>query len=720
MRLSEDRDPNEATLEIAREIATIDIRDQGAIEISALTFRFGNVAQQEERWWQIPDQDAATIRVLGNCSNIAVRNCVFEHLPLPFRAQPTGRDGMMDQISFNDSRIKYTDYEAINISAGGGKLGHVEVLRNSIEETGHRPARAGQAHTLNVAYPRFAEIAGNVLHRLYGAGVMVHGGKGGGPAEIPGGRILVHHNKVTDCLLTINDYGGIETWQGGPFYVYDNVSGNPGGYWHWKHMQAIDKPASERNHTTARFGFPYYLDGSFKNYLFNNIAWGKSNDLTSPLCNTTGTQEIIGFMNVFANNTFYNFATGGRRQAPQAGRCMYLGNIYSDISELYFRHADVDRSQDVNLERAMADKDHTYDTIAYANNVYYGSPRSFGVFQSHGPVHTTLQSFAQALEQEHAYSSETGINAARPPLAAPVSKDFRPAPESAALDRGVKFFAPWGLHAVVGEWNFYRNNENPNRVRDDSWYMTENYTGRESYRFAPKYDLHGNSFSADSYRAGALEDWTDGVLAFNGQDQFLSIADGELKREITAGRNKVPPSRRKTVDMDTNSFLIEAVVRLEPGRPAGALVSKMGESGYELRVTEDGGLEMALRTPMAVRSVAQSGMLKDGKWHHIVVEVDRPAGTVTFYADGKFATSGGPVMEQSLSNSADFLVGKDAEGQYFAGELDFLRICRGTLKDADTTIEELYAWQFDGPFLRDFAGETPRDGKRDAGALERR
>ncbi len=41
----------------------------------------------------------------------------------------------------------------------------------------------------------------------------------------------------------------------------------------------------------------------------------------------------------------------------------------------------------------------------------------------------------------------------------------------------------------------------------------------------------------------------------------------------------------------------------------------------------------------------------------------------------------------------------------------------GTLADARTSIEELYAWEFNGPFLRDFAGRAP-EGKRDAGALE--
>ena len=39
--------------------------------------------------------------------------------------------------------------------------------------------------------------------------------------------------------------------------------------------------------------------------------------------------------------------------------------------------------------------------------------------------------------------------------------------------------------------------------------------------------------------------------------------------------------------------------------------------------------------------------------------------------------------------------------------------------DTKTTIDELYTWQFDGPFLRDFTGRKPV-GRRDAGAIEGR
>ena len=43
-------------------------------------------------------------------------------------------------------------------------------------------------------------------------------------------------------------------------------------------------------------------------------------------------------------------------------------------------------------------------------------------------------------------------------------------------------------------------------------------------------------------------------------------------------------------------------------------------------------------------------------------------------------------------------------------------LAQGTLAEADTTIEELYAWEFAGPQLRDFTGRESV-GARDAGAI---
>ncbi len=56
-------------------------------------------------------------------------------------------------------------------------------------------------------------------------------------------------------------------------------------------------------------------------------------------------------------------------------------------------------------------------------------------------------------------------------------------------------------------------------------------------------------------------------------------------------------------------------------------------------------------------------------------------------------------------------------GKGLTGAVDFLRVCRSTLAESKTSIGELYAWEFDGPFLRDFCGNAPV-GKRDAGAIE--
>lgn len=61
--------------------------------------------------------------------------------------------------------------------------------------------------------------------------------------------------------------------------------------------------------------------------------------------------------------------------------------------------------------------------------------------------------------------------------------------------------------------------------------------------------------------------------------------------------------------------------------------------------------------------------------------------------------------------------GSGAGDSHLKGAIDFLRISRRTLRDAQTTIEELHEWEFNGPFLKDFFGNDPV-GERDAGAME--
>jgi hypothetical protein len=110
--------------------------------------------------------------------------------------------------------------------------------------------------------------------------------------------------------------------------------------------------------------------------------------------------------------------------------------------------------------------------------------------------------------------------------------------------------------------------------------------------------------------------------------------------------------------------------------------------------------------------------LADNRWHHLIAEADRTAQTLALYIDGKRDGAGRGVGPVSLANEGDLDVGGRPEGDHLSGAIEFLRIAHGTLADAQTTIEELYAWQFAGPALRDMRGAAPRGQGRDAGAIE--
>ena len=549
LRLPDDGDPNAVTVEAGRRYNLIedpasadaprrtdvlsqaqrdDLNTTGLrhVVISGLSFQFTNT------WWDLEfpawmhkEVANAAIRLLGAGDGVEISNCRFAHVAKAVRIAPINTRTGNGSVVVRDNDIRFTDHGAISISKGHVRLDNVRVLRNRLFMTGMRPHRQAHGHALSVGFPETAEIAGNVLDRCYGAGLFIHGGKGSGQEHAaPFVRILVHHNKVTDSLLNTNDWGGIETWQGGPFYVYNNISGNPGGYWHWAYSP--NKPGS------ARFGHAYYLDGAFKNYLFNNIAWGKSNDPTSPLGNCAAFQEIHSYENTFFNNTVYNFVRGSRRQAPHAGRDKFLGNIWQGISGRVFRHADPAKTEaEGNAEHAGPQKSHfAYETNAYANNVFADLTGSFGVFETSGRWHASPESFRRALKQHGALSSGLGVNSKTPVLAKAEEHDFRPAPGSAAVDRGAKVFVPWSLSGVVAEWNFTRNQADPAVVLDEHWYMTSYHLKRDDYYKRPTYPLRAVNVQAEDYVPGSLENWTEGALRLNGRDQYLALSHSELAK----------------------------------------------------------------------------------------------------------------------------------------------------------------------------------------------
>jgi hypothetical protein len=169
----------------------------------------------------------------------------------------------------------------------------------------------------------------------------------------------------------------------------------------------------------------------------------------------------------------------------------------------------------------------------------------------------------------------------------------------------------------------------------------------------------------------------------------------------------------------TSNFLIEACFKTAPGLKDATLIQKISGAGYGLRVNETGGVTLAAQAASARASLASHGAVNDGRWHHVVAESDRKAATFTIYIDGKPDASGpGLGPDASLANDADLYVGGTPHGHNLDGAIDFLRVARGTLADAKTTIDELYTWEFHGPSLHDFTGrKRPADGGK-AGAID--
>jgi len=311
------------------------------------------------------------------------------------------------------------------------------------------------------------------------------------------------------------------------------------------------------------------------------------------------------------------------------------------------------------------------------------------------------------------------------PVQNPKKGDFRPSPHSPAVERGAKVFVPWGLYGMVGEWNFTVNNENPADILDEHWYQTPYYAERSMYRKTPRYNLEGINITSANYITGPLENWTKGVLKLNGTDQYAVLSFADMTREFTyevkCGKKKQVRTASgkdlRSPAIDTSNLLVEVYFNTEDD-DGGVLVQKKGSAGYGLSLTASGNLVFGVVSARGKVTLTSKAKLNDGQWHHILCELDRSQQKVRMYIDGNHPIeSKGIGPDESLWDKSDLYVGGIPDGECLSASIEFLRICRGTLEDARTTIDELYTWQFDGPQFRDFTGRPPV-GRRDAGAIE--
>jgi hypothetical protein len=745
VRLPGDQDPNTARIEAASRLAVIDATRLNHVRIRDLTFRFTNLQ------WDItdpsdenPDVEPAAIRLDGSGLDIDVDHCRFDNVACAvlLRAAPDD-GGSIDDARITDNDVSDTDHSAFRVTDGVrwtkidppfGRLGRVAILRNRARRIGFRPYPKSHGHAIVVEFADSMEVAGNILDDIHGAGLFLFGGiEDGQYRDGPLSRHLVYQNRVSHPLLGTNDWGGIETWQAGPFYVFNNVSIDPGGFHVAEYLRSRAKPGP---HTfrDSRFAFAYYFDGSSKNYVFNNIALGLDNDPDSIDCNAGAFYETVTQKNVFFNNSAARFAVAFPGFNRTASNSIFLGNVLEDMSlgGWYFSPPEPPKKSSGRhpdwIRRGMR----SAGELAIAENLLAGQPAAVGSLPGTAGAVSTLPAFQAGLARLRVADARVGQIVPAGAIPRYAEGDFRLAPGSAALGHGVKFFVPWGLYACVAEWNFRPRNDDPGLVTDEHWYLTWGCVDREQYTYLPRHDLRGVGIARGDFVAGPLDDWTDSALRLDGVGQYLVLQDAALFRPKHAERTSyhkpgkaVDPRRPewRTPDVGAGNFLIEAFLRPAPGR-GGLILSKHdGRTGYRLGLDTDGRPSLLLeRGGVLVARRAALASIADNSWHHLVVEVDRsrPDG-ITLWIDGR--ADGGPpegrVTGADLDNPGDVLVAGGPGQPFFKGEIAFLRICLGTFAEARTTIDELRAWEFAGPQFADFTGCVPAAGsRRDAGALQ--
>lgn len=714
LRLPNDLNPNDVTLEAAEHATLLDATQINHLVVSGLTFRFTNT------FWDLhagpfasKDVDPACIRLLGEGDDIRITHNTFEYVNMPVRMVPTGENKTIDRVVITDNIMQFTDHGAVTLTDGSNwgekhtstRLLDVKLLRNKVQHIGMRPTRYGQGHAFDILCPQTCEVSGNVMDQLYGSGIFVFGGKrSDAMTDRPLTRILIHHNQVTNSLMNTNDWGGIETWQGGPAYVFNNVSGNPGGFKLWGIKNQPKVPA------TSRFGHAYYMDGGYKQYYFNNIAWGNNNDPYSPLGNTAAFQEIHGYLASVFNNTAWNFVIGSRRQGPEAGMNKYMGNIWDQMGYMVFRHADPSNQQaDPNAhDVGQIGSKFDHATNVYVDNLFYKLPQQVGVFESSGNWYGDVPTMAKALNQRGSIGN-LGVVTDTSPLRDAAQHDFRPT--DSARDLGVRVFVPWALYATVGEWHFYHKGNDPTQIPDEHFHLASNYVKRTDYHNQPRFPLTVVGGTDADYVAGPLEDWTHGALQLDGTSRYAVLE----QKQLDAMPDTTPTIRSPQVE--ESNFIIEVYFRAEGDKSSTIIVRKQNNlAGYSLTLEPNGCVRFDIKGNGQAAAITSQQNVTDKQWHHVLAECDRDSKTMRLYVDGKLDASGAGPGDVSLKNDANLYVGGSPDGQHLKGQMEFLRIAHGSLADARTTIDELHAWQFDGPFLRDFVGRKPA-GKRDAGAI---
>ncbi|MDA3961504.1 MAG: hypothetical protein PF961_11990 [Planctomycetota bacterium] len=705
-----DGDPRQSTVELAHHRVIIDIPSQRHIEIAGLTLTGGNsidlnkasrFRQPEPVWEQFDGYtQMAAIRLHNASSDIVMRHLAIEHTAGTGISNLITDEGVaQSEISLRDSSLQHIDNDGLRMrnrsapsNRPNGRIEGVTVYRNRMHDIGMRSSVDQGGRGIDINGLTLGDIAGNVISRTGGQGINIVGGRRG--EHVPLIRIQIRENQVKDTLFQKSDFGGIEFWGHGPTYVYNNISINPIGI-------VAHRGAYHKNEC-------YYFDHGFKGYLFNNFGWSEArDDAHRGVVGDHFFKEVRNRWNMAFHNTAYNMRAFQSHEGRHGDQQYYLGNLAINMRGKFLSFWRLDEAE----------------SIGYGNNVFAGEYNKI-YDRWHGDAFATIDETRAHIEGlGNHVTQQVGWVTDDQPVVDAESHDFRLADSSAAIDRGVQVFVPWGLYGNVGEWHFRHQPKDPNTVLSDALYSQAYHGGNGDLMLGTELTstaLEGDGFNAEDYRPGILENWNRGALQFDGS-KSMRIPHARLAADVVVQvKDKdpkvTPASERHTVSMTDNNFLIEAVFRAEQG--GGEIVAKLAEgAGYALGVETSGQVRLILRANGSELSLRTRAQVLDGRWHHVVAEVDRAAAQVQLYLDGArvdpVSTGAMPAAGQSLLNEADFVVGAG-----WHGALDFLRLSRGTLADAQTSFEELMSWQFNGPHLHDFLGRAASGEARDVGALE--
>ncbi|OHD55197.1 MAG: hypothetical protein A2096_11710 [Spirochaetes bacterium GWF1_41_5] len=725
LRLKDNRDPNASDIEIARHKIFLDIFGQKHIVVNGLSMKFFNRENFKDIKKKIaPFYFSPVIRITAGAKNISIVNCRIEHCSQGIGIFPAKNFELLENFFIISNTFLNIDNMAVYGETGeilcwgqeNGKieinndinnieketrqarLKHLQINNNFISNTGFRQDMWNCEGAISLRSAEMYSITSNIVLYSYAQGIMVKNGSYYNEQyhhfkkDYPLNRNFINNNIVIDSLLAVQDYGGIESWYAGPVYIYNNISGNPVGM---KYADKKQHPEATNNHRTGCFGGGIYLDQGFKHYIFNNILWGKNNNDNDFIYNSAGFIEAEGFMNVVFNNTIYNFALGMRKGMNMNNRSYYLNNLFINMGQRYIYQ------QTRNTEM---------ENLAFAGNIFNGQIRKDIFCEAENKPSSTLQEFVDFLTEKSALAGEAGEITETTQVTAASKHDFHLKKDSVCIDKAKKVFVPWGLYRVEAEWGFYRQPKDVSIIIDEHLFWNKDWTTREDVRkkeTTPRRDLKAFNINENSFKPGLLESWTSGSLELNGIDQYCSLERKE----------------NQALDIGLGNFLIEITIKLPANAPGKKTIIEKtdGKNGYGLYI-EHGKIIMLVIQDKEIITRESIQPLTDSAWQHIIAEIDRSTSDgINIYLNGvpvNGKISGKLLADNDISCDSDLLIGKDRGNKYLACQIDFLRIAKGSLKDAETTINELYNWEFNGPFLKDFYGNTPAGRGRDAGAIE--